>query len=42
MKAYLNNGITIEGTVAEIKEFLEGQLQLLQILLLFGFILHNL
>ena len=25
MKAYLNNGITIEGTVAEIKEFLEGQ-----------------
>jgi hypothetical protein len=21
MKAYLNNGITIEGTVAEIKEF---------------------
>lgn len=25
MKAYLSNGITIEGTVAEIKEFLEGQ-----------------
>lgn len=25
MKAYLNNGIIIEGTVAEIKEFLEGQ-----------------
>lgn len=45
MKAYLNNGITIEGTVAEIKEFWKDsiiQLQLLQILLLFGFILHNL
>jgi hypothetical protein len=46
MKAYLNNGITIEGTVAEIKEFFWKdsiiQLQLLQILLLFGFILHNL
>ena len=25
MKAYLNNGIIIDGTVAEIKEFLEGQ-----------------
>lgn len=25
MKAYLSNSITIEGTVAEIKEFLEGQ-----------------
>lgn len=25
MKAHLNNGIIIEGTVAEIKEFLEGQ-----------------
>ena len=25
MKAYLSDGITIEGTVAEIKEFLEGQ-----------------
>ena len=25
MKAYLNNGIIIEGTVAEIKAFLEGQ-----------------
>lgn len=25
MKAYLNNGIIIEGTVAEIKEFLKGQ-----------------
>lgn len=25
MKAYLNNSITIEGTVAKIKEFLEGQ-----------------
>lgn len=25
MKAYLSNDIIIEGTVAEIKEFLEGQ-----------------
>lgn len=25
MKAYLGNDIIIEGTVAEIKEFLEGQ-----------------
>lgn len=25
MKAYLSNGIIIEGTVAEIKEFLKGQ-----------------
>lgn len=25
MKAYLNNGIIIEGTVAEIKKFLEEQ-----------------
>lgn len=25
MKAYLSNGIIIEGTVAEIKEFLERQ-----------------
>ena len=45
MKAYLSNGIIIEGTVAEIKEFWKDriiQLQLLQILLLFGFILRNL